>query len=96
MSAGSGASVAGQFDKIQLVQGRDRAREVGGEEQRAFQRGDEDEVAVRVVGRDFRPELGDARLDLLLGEVRLADAKLGGYRAKSSRNRWASRSMSRR
>ena len=95
MPAGSGASVAGQFDKIQLVQGRDRAREVGGEEQRAFQRGDEDEVAVCVVARDLGPQFGNTRLDLLLGEVRLTDAKLGGYRAKSSRNRWASRSMSR-
>jgi hypothetical protein len=94
--AGSGASVAGELDEVQLVQSGDCPREVGGEEERAFQRGDENEVAVWVVGRDLGPQFGDARLDLLLGEVRLTDAKLGGYRAKSSRNRWASRSMSRR
>jgi hypothetical protein len=74
----------------------DRAREVGDEEQRALQRGDEHEVEPGVVGRDLGAELGDARLDLLAREVRLADAEVVAQRARSSLNRWARRSMSRR
>jgi hypothetical protein len=51
------------------VRDRDRAREVGREDERPLQDGDQDEVAVRVVVRDLAAELADARPDLLLGEV---------------------------
>jgi hypothetical protein len=51
------------------VRDRDRAREVGREDERTLQDGDEDEVAARVVVRDLAAELADASLDLPLGEV---------------------------
>jgi hypothetical protein len=51
------------------VRDRDRAREVGREDERPLQDRDQDEVAVRVVVRDLAAELADARPDLLLGEV---------------------------
>ena len=74
MPSGGGAAVAGELDEIQLMRDRDGAREVRDEEQRAFQRRDEDRLATGVVLGDLRAELGDARLDLLGGEVRVADA----------------------
>jgi hypothetical protein len=60
------------------VQQRDRAGEIGGEEERALQRRDEDEVEAGVIGGDLGAELADAPLDLLGGEVRLADAQVVG------------------
>jgi hypothetical protein len=52
------------------------AREVGREHERALEDGDEQEVAGRVVASDLRPELADARGQLLPGEVDLARAGL--------------------
>jgi hypothetical protein len=54
------------------VHDRQRARQVGREEQRSLQRRDEQRVERRVVGRDLRAELGDARRQLLRGQVGLA------------------------
>jgi hypothetical protein len=76
--AGHGTAVACELDEIQLVDRRNRAREIGSEEERSLERRHEHEIAVGVISRDLGPELGDARLDLLLGEIGLADAKLGG------------------
>jgi hypothetical protein len=59
------------------VDDRQRAREVGDEDDRRLQRGDEDWLAALVVGGDLRAELGDPRLDLLLREVDLADPGVG-------------------
>jgi hypothetical protein len=55
------------------VRDRNGAGEVGDEEQRSLQRRYEDRVEPGVVGSDRGAELGDARADLLLGQVRLAD-----------------------
>jgi hypothetical protein len=96
VAAPAGAAIAGELDEVELVKGGNRAREVGDEEERAFERRDEYEIEAAVVGGDLGPELDDARLDLLRGEVRLADSKVVAYRATSSLNRWARRSMSRR
>jgi hypothetical protein len=60
------------------VQQRDRAREVGGEEERTFEGRDEEEIEAGVVGGDLGAELADALLDLRGGEVRLADAQVVG------------------
>jgi hypothetical protein len=60
------------------VQHRDCAGEIGDEEQRALQRRDEDRLEAVVVGRDLGAELRDPCLDLLGGEVRVADANLVG------------------
>jgi hypothetical protein len=96
VAAGRGLAVPRELDEIELVRDRDRAREVGDEEERPFQRRDEDRVEALVVAGDLGAELGDARLDLLRGQVRLADLEAAVYWATSSRNRWARRSMSRR
>jgi len=61
------------------VHDRDGAREVGCEEERSLQRRDEQRLEAVVVGGDLGPELGDAVLDLLRGEVRLADPKPAVY-----------------
>ena len=52
-----------------------RAGKVGGEEEGPLQRGDEDWVELCVVGGDLASELVHARLDLLGGEIRLADLR---------------------
>jgi hypothetical protein len=60
------------------VQQRDRPREVGSEEERALERRDENEIEAAVIGGDLSAELGDTPLDLLGGEVCLADAQIVG------------------
>jgi hypothetical protein len=55
-------------------------------------------VAVAVVGCDLGTELSDAGAQLVGAEEDLADARVvpsSFYEARSSRNRWARRSMSR-
>jgi hypothetical protein len=78
VTAWNGVAVAGKLDKIELVDEWDRAREVGDEEQRSFQRRDEQEVEAVVIGGDLGAQFADARLDLLGGEVGLADAQFVG------------------
>jgi len=78
VSAGDGAPVAGELDEIELVKQRDRAREVGDEEEGTLERRDEQEIEAGVVGGDVSTELGNARLDLLGREVGLPDADVGG------------------
>jgi hypothetical protein len=90
------APVAGELDEIDLVRRADRTREVREEEKRSLERRDEDRIEPGVVGRDLCSELGDAALDLLGGEVRLADPEVVAQRARSSLNLCARRSMSRR
>jgi hypothetical protein len=58
------------------VRGPDCTREVGEEEERSLQRRDENRIETRVVRRDLRAQLRDPALDLLGGEVRLADAEV--------------------
>jgi hypothetical protein len=59
------------------VDDRHRAREIGDEDERGLERGDEDGLEAVVVGRDLGAELLDAGLDLLTREVRLADPLVG-------------------
>jgi hypothetical protein len=96
VTAGRGAPVAGELDEIDFVRRTDCARKVGEEEERSLQRRDEDRIETRIVSRDLRAQLRDAALDLLGGEVRLADPKVVAQRTRSSLNRCARRSMSRR
>jgi hypothetical protein len=65
VAARDGAAVTGELDEIELMDQRDRAREVSKEEQGALERRDEQEIAIGVVGGDLGAELGDARPDLL-------------------------------
>jgi hypothetical protein len=80
------------------VDDRQRPREVGDEDQRGLQRGDEDRLEPVVVDRDLGAQLLDPLVDLVGGEVDVADALVEGRRqeARSSLYRWARRSMSRR
>ena len=96
VAAGVGAVVAGELDEVDLVRGRDRTREVGQEDEARLEEGDQQQVLARVVLGDLRAELADACLQLLGREEHVADSRVGGgYEARSSRYRWASRSMSR-
>jgi hypothetical protein len=73
-----GAVIAGELDEIEFVERRDRSREVCEEEQGTFERRDQQEVEAGVVGGDLGPHFADAPLDLLGGEVGLADAQVVG------------------
>jgi len=78
VAARDGAAVPGELDEIELMNRRDRPREIGHEEQGALERRDEQWVEAGIIGRDLGAQLADARLDLLGGEVRLADAQVVG------------------
>jgi hypothetical protein len=96
VAAGVGAVVAGQLDEVDLVRNRDGAREIGEEDEARLQQRDQQQVASRVVLGDRGPELADASVKLLGVEEDLADTGVRDlYEARSSRYRWASRSMSR-
>jgi hypothetical protein len=58
------------------VRDRDRPGEVGREDERALEDGDEEEIATRVVARDLGSQLIDACRELLPGEIDLAGARL--------------------
>jgi hypothetical protein len=59
------------------VDDRQRAGEVGDEDDRGLERGDENGLEPGVVRRDRRAELLDAGFDLLAREVDLADSRVG-------------------
>jgi hypothetical protein len=54
-----GAVVAGELDEVDLVRDRDRAREVGEEDEARLQQRDQQQLAVGVVARDLGAELVD-------------------------------------
>jgi hypothetical protein len=86
MAAGVGAVVAGELDEVDSVANRDRAREVGQEDEARLQQRDEQKVAAGIVAGDVGAELADARLQLLGREKDLADAGVRrSYDARSSR-----------
>ena len=72
-AAGLGRRVAGELDEVDVVQDRQRARQVGEEDEARLQRPDEQRLPALVVVGDLRAELGDACRDLIRGEVDLAD-----------------------
>jgi hypothetical protein len=67
------------------VQDRDRTREVGQEDEARLQERDQQQLAIRVVTCDLGTQLVDAGLQLLRREEDLADARVDGYDARSSR-----------
>jgi hypothetical protein len=69
--------VPGERDEVEVVNDGQRAREVGDEDDRRLQRGDEDRLAAFVIAGDLRAELGNPGLDLLVREVDLADPGIG-------------------
>jgi hypothetical protein len=69
--------VARERDEVEVVDDRQRPGQVGDEDDRRLQRGDEDRLAALVVASDLRAELLDPGGDLLRGEVGLADPRVG-------------------
>jgi len=57
---------------------RARTRQDGEEKQRTFQRRDAQQIETGVVGGDLRAQFADPCLNLLGGEVGLADAQFVG------------------
>jgi hypothetical protein len=95
--AAEGAVVAREDDEVERVGDLDRPREVGQEDERALEDGDEDGLAAGVVGGDLRSQLVDPCLDLVTGEVDLSDPRVERlYEARFSLYLWARRSKSRR
>jgi len=78
VTARDGTAVAGELDEIELVYERDRTRQVGDEKQRTFERRDEQQIETGVVRGDLGTQFADPRLNLLGGEVGLADAQFVG------------------
>jgi hypothetical protein len=78
VTARDSTAVAGELDEIELVYQRDRTRQVGDEKQRTFERRDEQQIETGVVGGDLGAQFADPCLDLLAGEVGLADAQFVG------------------
>jgi len=76
VAAGVGAVVARQLDEVDLVLDRDRAREVGEEDEARLQQRDQQQVAILVVARDLRAQLLDAAAQLVGAEEDLADARV--------------------
>ena len=86
MPASVGAVVARELDEVDLMGDRDRAGEVGDEDEARLQRRDENRLATGVVARDLGAELLDARIQLLGREEDVADAGVRRfYEARSSR-----------
>jgi hypothetical protein len=76
---------------------RQRAREVGEEDDARLQQADQERLATGVVGGDLRAQLADAGADLGRRQVDVADPSvLLGYGVSANRYRRARRSMSRR
>jgi hypothetical protein len=85
VAAGVGAVVAGELDEVDRVRDRDRAREVGQEDEARLQQRDEQQVAAGVLAGDLGAELADACIQLLRREKDLAYSRVGDYDARSSR-----------
>jgi hypothetical protein len=77
VAARVGAVVAGELDEVDLVRDRDRAGEIGEEDDARFQQRDQQQVAVGVVPCDLGAELVYPRLQLRGGEEDVADAGVG-------------------
>jgi hypothetical protein len=74
MAARVGAVVAGELDEVDRVRDRDRAGEIGQEDEARLQQRDEQQVAAGVLPGDVRAELADAGVQLLRREKDFADA----------------------
>jgi hypothetical protein len=68
--------VAGKLDEVDVVEDRDRTRQVGEEDEARLQGRDEERLPALIVGGDLGAQLGDAGCDLLGREVDLADARI--------------------
>ena len=87
--------VARELEEVEPVGDPQSPREIGDEDEARLQRGDQQRLEPVVVTLQLAAELADARLQLLMREVDLAEARTAVYDASSSRYRSARRSMSR-
>ena len=87
--------VARELEEVEPVRDPQCPREVGDEDEARLQRRDQERLEPVVVPLDLAAELPYARLQLLMREVDLAEARAAAYDASSSRYRSARRSMSR-
>jgi hypothetical protein len=86
MPAGVGTVVARQLDEVDLVRDRNRAREVGQEDEARLQEGDQEQLAALVVLGDLRAELGDTLSQLPGVEEDIPESRVARpYDARSSR-----------
>jgi hypothetical protein len=85
MAARVGAVVAGELDEVDRVRDRDRAGEIGQEDEARLQQRDEQQLAAGVLAGDLGAELADAGIQLLRREKDLAYSRVGDYDARSSR-----------
>jgi hypothetical protein len=78
------AAVAGELDEVEVVEDRQRPREVRDEDEARFQRADEERLRLGIVARDLGAELDDARPNLRRREVNLAKpvARVARYDAR--------------
>jgi hypothetical protein len=101
VTAGTRAAVAGELDEVEMVEDRQRTRQVGRERDARLEQADEEGLQRVVVGGDLRAELADADRDLVRVEIDVADARIPLDRDQLARSSGtpkcrASRSMSRR
>jgi hypothetical protein len=76
-SATAVSLVARERDEVEVVDDGQGPREIGDEDERRLQRGDENRLQAFVVGGDLRAQLLDTGLNLLGGEIDLADPRIG-------------------
>jgi hypothetical protein len=77
------AAVPGKLDEVERVRDRDRAREVGEEDEARLERPDEQRLTAVEVAGNLRAELRDTRGQLAGRKVDLADARV--YETRSRR-----------
>jgi hypothetical protein len=86
MPPGGGAVVPRQLDEVDRVRDRNRAREVGEEDEARLQQRDEQQVAAFVIASDVGAELADARVEFPGREEDVAYSGVWRcYDARSSR-----------
>ena len=68
--------VGGELEEVELVRDRQRAREVGDEDEARLERRDEERISTLVLERELVSELAYASLDFLAREVDVADPKI--------------------
>jgi hypothetical protein len=79
--------VAGELDEVDVVEDRDRARQVGQEDEARLQGRDQERLPALVVGGDLGAQLGDTGGDLIGGEIDLADARIAFDAGTTGRSR---------
>jgi hypothetical protein len=78
-----GAVVVGELEEVEAVGDLERPRQIGEEDDARLERGDEEWLMALVVCADLLAELGDPGLDVVRGEIDVADAGIGDQASSS-------------